>query len=324
MHTQAQTLPAWLDAGVTPLTNAAAVYAATAVLRKPCDRWRALRVSPATVTAFDPNPVVPFGQPRSTQIQGGISGLCWPIYTRDAGYARGLATFLVALANGAETPELVPPKSESGLYEALRLGVTMPNGQPVNAHATAVNTSHANVWVQVLAQDGQPEEGPSPVRVDLTVPLSTIIADPDKYILAPEHLQDYVQCVLQRLAVRGTAGRRVGSRNDSKVKVTKDALASLEAEIANLRATLAAVQEDRDAQARLYADQLNALTAQMAQTAGQQGAQPAAGDLRVIAGYFATMLGYLVPTAPFTPLAEKIKAEHPALFEAIARKMHGG
>lgn len=303
-----------------PLTNAAAIFAAVANLdpKGPC-RFRPLRVSNVAQTQWDPTPVAAYGAPGTTQLRDGVPGLLWPIYSRDMPVAKSCLQFLVALATGKPTPMLPIPKQVSGLYEALRLGVVGPSSAgPVDPHAVAQGATTALVWVQRINDelvDGEPVQ-PSPpqfIAVNLAVSLPDLCKDPASNIRAPEDLQDLVACIVERLSKLRMRGRRAGEAPPTKVSPTagdNPFVKELRERAERAEAKVLAAEQQLEGQARIYAEQLQAMA----------GGVP----VEVAAGYFTTMLGYLRNDAPFNDLAARIRTEQPALFAAIATRMQGG
>jgi hypothetical protein len=303
---QIDTLPTYLSAGDwAPLTNAAAVFAAVANLPEDAAcRVRALRVGHPSVLAWDPAPVVAWGTPGSNQARPDVPGPAWPIYSRDMAVARSCLKFLVALASGAPTPSLAPPKGPSGLFEALRLAVT-PKAEAgaVDPHGVLVGATVATVWVQRYATelvDGEPQHyPPQPVHVDCTVPLKDLLAAPNGRIVVPADMPDLLDCIISRLTKLRMRGRPAGSqtaRADHKAHAE-----AAEAEVRRLK-------QEMDSMARLYAEQL------------QQLSQPGV-PVDNAAQYLVTMFDYLQPGAPFTELALLINQQDPALFRAIAQRL---
>ena len=330
---QVDTLPEWTAAAQQahtagqpwhlPLTNAAAVFVAAANLGETNGACsvRALRVSSSDVTAWDSTPIVAYGQPGSTQTAEGVPGLLWPIYSRDMAIARGSMSFVVALATGKPTPELPDLKAESGLWDALRCGVQGPADVTaaggVSLHAVSVTRMAAHVWLQRTSEelvDGEPPvHPPFYLAVDLSVPLTTILAAPDKHLRASvEGVDDIIACILERLSKLRMRGRKAGE--PAKPRATKadgatpELVAELRQQLENAERRAAAAEEAQTQQARLYAEQLGQL----------QGVPYATA-----AGYFATMLSYLRPDAPFQAFANQIRTEQPDLFTAIATRMQG-
>ena len=311
---QAQDLSAHGQGYYLPLTNAAAVFAAVACLDpKGSCQFRALRVSNMAQTEWNPEPVAAFGASGASQTREGVQGLLWPIYSRDMPVARACLQFLVALATGKPTPELAIPKADSGLFEALKMGVVGPTALGlVHPHAIAEGVTGALVWVQRVTTelvDGEPQppQPPQYLAVNLAVSLPELVANPAAHIKAPEGLEDLVACIVERLTKLRMRGRKAGVDPavivpDAKTK----ALTEMQQRAERAEAQAAEARLAVEQQARLYAEQLGTLSGV---------------PIPAAAGYIAEMLGYLQPDAPFQQLADRMKAAHPELFASVVQAL---
>lgn len=349
-----------------PLTNAAAVFAAVANLAtagSPCASFRPLRVSPTWVTQFDHSPVVPVGLPGCNQIREGMSGLAWPIYSRDMPVAKGCLTFLHAMVKGADLPLLSEPKQESGLYQALMAGAMGPTAPGIGPHAVApamVNDGAvqgaAIVWVQRVEAElvnGEPvQHPPRPIVVRLDCTLPEMVADFKAYVFFPSdapELADLPECILDRLTKQRMRGRKAGVPNKPKATpptgptgptpgpgdatdgggtlmraTTAEEWDRLTQHAQAAEAEVAQLQGQLRDMATTYAQQLQALA-----TGGVQGVpvdQPAAVPVERAAGYLVSVIKMLPPDASqaeFQVLAGRINSDDPELFRAIAVKLQG-
>lgn len=313
---QSQTLPTY-NQGWLPLTNAAAVFAALATLPEdsPC-QVRPLRVSAPWVTRWDPAPVAALGTPGSTQTREGMPGVAWPIYSRDMPIARGCLSFIVALAAGKPTPVLAAPKQTSGLWAALLMGVVpLESVGQVDVHGALIGATAAQIWVQrqdPSLADGEPQHfPPTPITVDCSVPLSQVVAEPRLHLQIPDEFEGLRECIVERLTKLRVRGRPAGTKPSRTPAAA--ALEDMRQRAERAELEVRRLQDSAAAAATLYAEQLATLPI----------AEPGV-PVAQVAGYIAQMLDYLRPDAPFNDLAAKINAEQPALFAAIAKRLHGG